>query len=320
MTFLGLGFLGFLLINVFFFMYHLLGLRKWLFLSAIVIVLNYSNFTAYFGNVNADDNVEQADLKIASLNTQLFGYFDASKKNRPDWEKDVVRTINQLDPDVLCFQEFLSMGKFDLDYFKKKLNYPYAHFKVLKDGRKKGTFGMVVFSKFPIIKTGGIEFSQYTGNMGAWIDVEVKNKIVRVMNVHLQSIRFSRADYRIIENPQEELKIEQSKTILRRIKNAACIRADQIDVLMNQLKNSPYPMILCGDFNEPPVSYGYGQVSKLLNDIYTQTNFGIETTYTGKFPAYRIDYIFADPSIRALEYSSKIVPSDHKLVFAKLKL
>lgn len=320
MTFLGLGFLGLLFVNALFFVYYLLGLKKWLIISAIAMAVNYPNMQAYFGNINPSVISEQADVKVATLNTQLFGYFDASKKKRPDWEKEVVRTIKKQDPDILCFQEFLSLGRFDLEYFKRKLKYPHAYFKVLKDGRKEGVFGMVVFSKFPILKAGGIEFSQYTGNMGAWIDVKINDQDYRVMNVHLQSIRFSRADYRIIENPTDELKIEQSKTIMKRIKNAAGIRASQIDVLMKQIKGSPHPMILCGDFNEPPVSYGYGQVSKELKDAYTQTTFGLETTYTGKFPAYRIDYIFSDPGITTLAYNSQIVPSDHKLVLAKLLL
>jgi len=320
MTFLGLGFLILVIINLFFFIYQVLGFRKWVLLSAIALTVNFTNVKAYLGNFSNVESTEQVNLTVATLNTQLFGYFDKDKKSKPDWEKDVVQIIKKRNPDILCFQEFLSLGAYDLDFFKKKLDFKYAHFKVLKDGRKKGTFGIVIFSKYPILDIGGLEFSQYTGNMGAWIDVQINDKKIRVMNVHLQSIRFSRADYKLIENPKEKLNIEESKTLLKRVRDASCTRAQQVDVLMEQIKTSPYPMVLCGDFNEPPVSYGYGQVSHVLNDVYTQTQLGLETTYTGKFPAYRIDYIFTHSSIKAIDYSSKIVPSDHKLVIAKLKL
>lgn len=276
---------------------------------------------AYFGTIHKTEaDTKNHVISVATLNTQLFGYFDDNKKNKPTWETDVVDAINALNPDFLCLQEFLSLGEYDLDFYKRKLGYKHAYFKVLKDGRKKGSFGIVIFSKYPIIDSGGVEFSEYTGNMGAWIETEVNDQKIKLMNVHLQSIRFSREDYKVIEKPKQEINMEESKTLLKRVKDAAKIRANQVEQLIWYIEDSELPLLLCGDFNEPPVSYSYGQICPLLKDVYSQTNFGLETTYTGKFPAYRIDYIFHDKAWKAIEYQSKIVPSDHKLVFAKIEI
>lgn len=320
LTFIGLGFLIWLGLNLFFFLYWVLSWRKWFLISAVAIGVNLGNVSAYFGTTNSSPAMATNSISVATLNTQLFGFFDATKKSKPDWEKDVVNTIKALNPDFLCFQEFLSYKKYNLNYYKRKLDYKYAYFKVLKDGRKKGTFGMTIFSKYPISNSGGMEFSKYTGNMGAWIETEVNGQKLKLINVHLQSIKFSKADYQVIEKPKKDIRVEESKTLLKRIKNASTTRAKQVDQLASFVKSSDVPVFVCGDFNEPPVSYSYGKMKSLLADAYTQTTFGLETTYTGKFPAYRIDYIFHDNKFKAIEYKSKFVPSDHKLVFAKIKL
>ena len=41
-------------------------------------------------------------------------------------------------------------------------------------------------------------------------------------------------------------------------------RADQVDIIKEDIRLSPYPVIVCGDFNDTPVSYTYKTLSKEL--------------------------------------------------------
>jgi endonuclease/exonuclease/phosphatase family metal-dependent hydrolase len=50
-------------------------------------------------------------------------------------------------------------------------------------------------------------------------------------------------------------------------------------------------VVVCGDFNDTPNSYTYHQISKGLNDAFREAGSGIGTTYVGKIPFLRIDYI-----------------------------
>jgi len=282
-------------------------------LSVGVLLINFSNLKHSFGTLKKVEITQSFGVNIATLNTQLFGYFQ--EQNRAD---DIISSLKEIDADVLCLQEFLELDDHDLKYFKKKLGFEYAYFKVLNDGRKRGRFGMVTFSKYPIQDTGYVEFDKYTGNMGTWVELLVNDKTIKVFNVHLQSIRFSRKDYKIIQGEEGEVKKEDAKALLKRIKIAASVRASQVAKLKTALQSSKVPVLLCGDFNDPPVSYTYGQLSNDLKDAYTQSAFGIETTYTGPFPAFRIDYILHHDAWSASNYKSIQVDSDHKLVSAKV--
>jgi len=313
LTFIGLGFLFWVILNILFIIYWLLGLNKWILLSVGVLLINLSNLKHSFGTFKKVVITQTFGINVATLNTQLFGYFQ--EQNRAD---ELISSLKEIDADVLCLQEFLELDGFDLKYFKQKLGFEYAYFKVLNDGRKKGRFGMATFSKYPIQDTGYVEFDKYTGNMGTWVQLLVNEKSIKVFNVHLQSIRFSRKDYKIIQGEEGEVKKEDAKALLKRIKIAATERAKQAAVLKDALKDSKEPVLLCGDFNDPPVSYTYGQLADNLKDAYTQSAFGIETTYTGPFPAFRIDYILHHKDWSASGYKSIQVNSDHKLVTAKV--
>ena len=58
------------------------------------------------------------------------------------------------------------------------------------------------------------------------------------------------------------------------------------------IERSPYPVILCGDFNEVPYGYAYGRVRKQLRNAFENSGTGFGFTYN-KAPRYiRIDNQF----------------------------
>jgi endonuclease/exonuclease/phosphatase family metal-dependent hydrolase len=125
--------------------------------------------------------------------------------------------------------------------------------------------------------------------------------------VHLQSIKFQYKDYELVEKfeaKNDNERLEGSKIIFNRLKQGFIKRAVQVDILRDHMNSSPYPVILCGDFNDTPVSYVYGVLSKNLKDAFQQSGFGFGRTYAGIFPSFRIDYIFHDKKYKSSDYNT----------------
>jgi endonuclease/exonuclease/phosphatase (EEP) superfamily protein YafD len=92
-------------------------------------------------------------------------------------------------------------------------------------------------------------------------------------------------------------------------------RADQARRVVEHLKTSPYPVIVCGDFNDTPMSYTYNQFQLLLLDAFRQSGLGLGSTYVGKLPAGRIDYLFYSAMLSVSHFKiQKQTRSDHRAV------
>lgn len=106
--------------------------------------------------------------------------------------------------------------------------------------------------------------------------------------------------------------MNEIKDISYRLKYAFKKRAHQADVLTEHIQSSPYPVIVCGDFNDTPVSYSYRKIRKDLVDAYIKSGRGIGNTYSGVFPSYRIDYILHSRDIQSVGFETiKVNYSDH---------
>jgi endonuclease/exonuclease/phosphatase (EEP) superfamily protein YafD len=117
---------------------------------------------------------------------------------------------------------------------------------------------------------------------------------------------------------------EGSKRMLWKLRKAFVIRSTQVNSLADHVAGCPYPVILGGDFNDTPSSYTYHQLSKTLNDSFKYSGNGFfESTYAGKFPSFRIDYVLYSHHFKSIHYKKiDISLSDHypitsTLVFLK---
>jgi len=82
----------------------------------------------------------------------------------------------------------------------------------------------------------------------------------------------------------------------------ASTRAGQSQKVLAHIRKSPYPVVVGGDFNEPPTSYVYQQFNTQLEDAFRTAGNGFGSTYGGKIPMLKIDYLFYDPHLRVLEH------------------
>jgi endonuclease/exonuclease/phosphatase family metal-dependent hydrolase len=302
LIYVGLAYPWLLLLNVvFIFLWAASSMKYWWY-SLVCVILGWSHLTAIIG-LNISEEKLKNPFKIMTYN---MGYTQIEGKKL----KDLSSFIDNQDCDVLCLQEFCGSIS-DLNYQSQRVialsKYPYKMW---------GTHSLnTIFSKYPIIRGDTLSFeSQNLTNGCLYVDLQVNEKIVRIYNIHLQSNKVTglttelaeQTDY---ENEDAWLKIY---TLLKRIRLAAQHRARQSEKIAAHLASSPYPVILCGDFNDIPVSYTYRTISQNLNDTYRESGFGFAKTYAGNIPALKIDFILTGKKIKSSNTEILNVPfSDH---------
>jgi len=170
-----------------------------------------------------------------------------------------------------------------------------------------GNKGTMIFSRVPFLDKGFIDFGKTT-NSCTWVDVLLDGKRIRLYSLHLESSHISSpTNYLAKQKDIDRRSLRAMKHIFRNYKNASKIRVQQARLVIENIHACPYPVILCGDFNEPPTSFVYRQFSKILKDSFREKGLGLGTTFAGNLPLLRIDYLFFD---------KKIAVQSHKVLHA----
>lgn len=316
-AFTGLGFpyifLGFILIYVF------MLLRKYkkhllIFLPVLIwgIVVASRFYHPVFFNSKTP---EKGTVKILSYNVRLFDLYNW-KSNHINRNK-IFTFLDQENADILCFQEYYYQkdGKFPTtDTLVKFLSANNVHASYPSVNKQNYYFGIATFSKYPIVNKGEITFKG-TSNLCIYTDILLFGDTVRIYNNHLESVRLGQEDYQLIDKLDfkvDSTEVKDTKNIMRRLKRSYEKRSLQVDEISAHISSCPYPVIVCGDFNDTPVSYAYHCMSRGLKDAYTEAGKGFGSTYNGKLPWLRIDYIFHSPKFEAYDFRiPKIDLSDH---------
>jgi len=316
-AFIGLSYPFVFVINVLFILLWLV-FRKWyILISLICIILGWNIFREYFQfQLKKSEPVfTENKIRLLSYNVRLFNYYQ--------WDKDtatwsnIINYIHQENPDIVCFQEFITLpnSKHSLESLKKRMA-PLSFSHVYYTDRVPGkiSFGMATFSKYPIVHKKMIEF-EHSLNGCIATDIVVSQDTFRLYNCHLQSIRL-RNDYNdvldsVIFNYSEK-QLANLKDLSLRMKQAFIQRASQVDILSNEIRSSPHPVIVCGDFNDTPVSYAYHKTGQNLEDAFIEAGSGTGNTFRGNLPYVRIDYVFYNEPLQARHYHTKKIHwSDH---------
>jgi endonuclease/exonuclease/phosphatase family metal-dependent hydrolase len=310
-VFIGLAYPAVLLVNFLFFVFWLLKLKAWMFISLIAILLGINHATAYvkiFGkkDIPASGN----SIHVMSFNVRYFDRYKLINKENEQTRDEIFGLIRDVSPDIVCFQEFYTdrTPVFNtLDSLAYQYDYPYYHtdFVLVKSGKR--SYGTATFSKYPIINKNRYRFGNNIYNFAILTDIVVKTDTFRVFNVHFESIRLSHEDHFLINELTRQVKTQDEtvakyRQIASKIKTASILRASQSKEIRNMIEASPYPVILATDLNDTPASYAYRQLTANLNDAFVQSGSGLGNTYIGFLPAFRIDYILYDPFFESRAY------------------
>lgn len=299
----------FLIVNALFFVYWMLQMKRQMVLSGIVLVLGITFVNKFYKFSSHDISKEESDILVMSYNVRLFNLFQWIE--RESVKEDIRTFINDQNPDVLCIQEYSQTANVDLRIYKHKF--------IFMQGNKIKT-GQAIFSKFPIVDKGNIEFPE-SDNLIVYADVRKGNDTIRVYNMHLQSIKIS-PDVTELESNVETINQRKSEVVFKRIGEAFTKQQVQAEILMKHKKECHYPMIICGDMNNSAFSYVYRSIKGDLNDCFEEAGKGFGETYNFKYYPARIDYIFADKSMKVKSFQNypQFKNSDHYPIVARLKM
>ena len=313
-----------LIVNVAFLIFWAVQLHKLFLLSALTLLTGWNNFSKLFQYRNGARNEQVLEsksyIKVMSFNVRVFDLYNW--KHNSETRNKIIDFIKSEQPDVIAFQEFFTdEGKTFLheDSLKKLLNLPFAHIHYTSTLHKHDHWGIATYSRYPIVAKNEVVFAKKSSNVSIYSDIKVGDKIIRVYNLHLQSLHFKKKEYKVINdlNSEEDIDFDAdemtaSRMILARLKRAFVKRAVQADSVAANISRSPHSVIVCGDFNDSPFSYAYHTISNSLKDAFIESGNGFGPTYNGNLPPLRIDYILYSDDLEAHNFkTSKVDLSDH---------
>lgn len=322
----GLAFPQLFLINLIFFLLFLIVKRKFALISLIFIVIGLGELPKHFQLSFA--KAEKGDqFKILSLNVRNFDLYNWSENKKT--RDRILTMINEQEADLICLQEFFNTTdpKHDfktLDTILEFEKHYEKHVEYTATVKETEHWGIATFTSFPIVGQGRIDFEPPSNNIAIYTDVFMGRDTLRIYNVHLASVRFDPEDYNYIENVVDQNgsnDLKGSIGLMQKLKLAYQFRAEQVKLIRKHMDKSPFRIILCGDFNDTPTSFAYNKLSQGLNDTFVKSGSGLGTTYSGKLPNLRIDYIFADPYITILRHDLiRSYISDHFPIASTLEI
>jgi len=298
---LSLGVPLLIILNGVFFMYWLLRVKKQLLLSLLVLLLGWNYINSMYKFSYSSNDKGASDFSVMSFNVRLFNKFGWLPE--PTVKEDILGFINTEQPDILCLQEYRTGDPIDLDGY---YNFNARHVEGVKSGQ-------TIFSKFPIINSGSLEFPN-TNNNAIFVDIVKQKDTIRVYTFHLQSSG--------IETDVEKLKKETSSHLFKQVGATFKAQQGQVELFLEHKSKSNYKTIVTGDFNNTAYSYIYRKVKgEDLKDTFEAAGNGFGRTYDFKFFPMRIDFILADKAFAVNSFKTFDVKlSDHYPIKTTLSL
>ncbi len=302
----GMAYPYLLVVNLIFIVLWILVKPKFVLLSVLVILAGYNeigNYLQFSGRQTSEKGI-----RIISYNVRYFmGTSQFPNKENAD---HILAFLQQKNADIICLQEVRLNKRQIFDISNSKI--PLISHMQLAHTSHEG--GELTLTRFPIVNMGEIRFKN-SGNMIIFTDMVIHADTVRVYNCHLQSYRLQPTEINSIDSmefgyqPKTKEKIQE---LSLKFKDAVIKRAEQAAALREHLNKCHYPVIVCGDFNDTPVSFTYRMVRGNLKDSFIESGKGTANTYNGKLPSFRIDYILHSACFESYNFEvSSLNHSDH---------
>lgn len=290
-----------ILINAIFLLYWLLKVKKQLLMSLVVLLFGYGHVVSLYKFSSSSADSSASTISIMNYNVRLFNIYNWI--DRPEVEFQIVDMIHENQPDIVCFQEYHPHKNLDLSSYAYKFE---------KLSGKNLKYGQAIYSKYPIINKGSIGFPN-SDNNAIYADIVTKNDTIRVYNLHLQSSH--------IDANVDNLDSEKSEQLLMTLKETFVMQQSQAELFINHKANTPYRVIIAGDFNNTAYSYVYNEIRGDLKDAFEESGNGFGRTFSFKYFPVRIDFILVDTSfeVNAFKTIDKKL-SDHYPIYSELSI
>ncbi len=298
-SFLGILFPFFLIAVILFMIYWTIRMRWYALVSLLFLVACWEPVTRYVPYHFVEQTPAEGAIKFLTYNTCGMGRYNLSKAEK---KNEVIEFIKNEDPDIVCLQEFSfdnRKGALSEAKIRKQLSkYPYYHYKPSSVNYSHS--GLAIFSKYPIRKVQGIDYKSMYNSSCLYV-LDVNGRPLTVINNHLESNKLSPEDrqfYDAMIQHFETQKIDEFRTtLIHKLGTGYRVRATQAEQLRDIIKEVNTPLIVCGDFNDTPISYCYQTIRGNMTDAFRNSGFGPGITYHENKFLFRIDHIFHNDSL-----------------------
>ncbi len=295
--------------------------KRRLLLVAAVWLISLPQLLVYFPISRAEKSLgtEEESLRILSYNVCAFG-FKPHTKTSPN---ATLQYIKSSGADIVCIQEAMLNQNPWAGVVSKTLrsyldeDYPYIN--VIRVNRGGSTLALL--SKYPIKEAKEIPLPSWVNGAVAY-KVDIRGKETLVINVHLESFRLRRVDgedYLRLAKDGDAIRLKDAlRAKLSPTFRSHNIQANIIHDLIQRYGSGR--VIVCGDFNDTPLSYARYKIGEGLEDAFVSKGNGLGISFHTRPFFVRIDHILFGPAFRALrcEVDKTASESDHYPIEAVL--
>lgn len=308
---LGLIFPVLLFINICFIILWLLIRRRLIRFSLLALLLCLPQIGTYIPIHFTTQKIPENSIKLLTYNVMYLGAQQDSKEENP-----ILQYIRKNDADIVCLQEFIpsvsTATQKEIDKALKAYPFKLTH----RVGKSEGN-GVACYSKYPILSSRAIKYNSQ--NNGSIVyEIKIDNDTLTLINNHLESNKLTREDKIIyqgmIEAP-EPRKIKRGvKHLVSKLKEAIVFRSKQAESIAGEIEKTPHRYtVVCGDFNDSPISNAHHILTRQLEDAFSQSGCGLGISYNRNRFYFRIDHILISKNLQSYNCTvdRSIRTSDH---------
>lgn len=318
---LGLGFPFVLIANIAFIVLWVFIRKRMLWLPIFGLIISYGPIRNYCP-FNLSKEKPHGAIKVLSYNVYLFDTWDDVEGKLNPIADYIIRSK----ADIVCLQEAkIETAKKPNIMHTLRKHYKYID-RMVK--RNSGDDHMVLLSKFPILSRDSIPYSSHS-NMSVAYMLDVNGTKTLLVNNHFESYGLTEDEKTsFTEMVDGKVAVKKAKgksvSLIDKLGKTMMRRAPQVDAVAAYVKkylDKGTPVILCGDFNDTPISYSHDVINGLLTDSYASSGNGLGFSYNKSKMYFRIDHIFASSEFEpyGAKVDKSINNSDHYPISCWLK-
>ncbi len=291
-SYLGLGFpLIFIVYIIWLVAMVLFGCWKQLLILLPTLVcfpIMWDTFPFNVSTPKVDPNAKT--LKIFTYNVYAFCYKGVITTS------DIARLVEKEDPDIICMQEYIDFrAKEDKEFSKLLVKYPYS---TVGDMTIDSHNRVVTLSRLKIVGSG-VASKGKGNNKAIYSDVVVGNDTVRMINAHLASNHITFAEKQEIDSISHGFLLGKIRNMVfslnKKVAENYVVREQMANDIDSLISVTNHRVLVCGDFNDVPVSYVYHKVKgKRMSVANEEMGWGYNYTFRESPFYFCIDHILYD--------------------------
>ena len=283
--------------------------RVWIPIAAFVLAFPSIRI---FMPLHTSSEAPEGCIKVLSYNVAAYG-----GNYRYNQAMDTIfGYLKQQNADIVCFQEDMTVKFNPVELFPEL--YPYNDTVHVTPPGYPLINAVGIHSRFPIIRRERISYESLANGSVAFF-LQIGADTVIVVNNHLESTHLSTDDRQrykaMMRGDMDRASTkEETRLILDKLSKAMAQRAEQAKAVSRYIEqHRSYPLIVCGDFNDTPISYVRRTIAQGLTDCYVDTGNGLGLSYNQRGFNFRIDHIMCSSHFKPYNcyVDDKMDASDH---------